>query len=36
MLEAMDTVRKTGDEPFLNEGSSTLLDYWAWAHSDIM
>ena len=36
MLEAMDTVRKTGDEPFLNGGSSTLIDYWAWAHSDIM
>ena len=36
MLEAIDTVRKTGDEPFLNGGPSTLLDYWAWAHSDVM
>lgn len=36
MLEAMQTIRKTGSETFLNGDTSTLLDYWAWAHSDIM
>jgi hypothetical protein len=36
MLEAMQAIRKTGSETFLNGNTSTLLDYWAWAHSDIM
>ena len=36
MLEAIETTRKTGRETFLNGDASTLLDYWAWAHSDIM
>jgi len=36
MLEAIETIRKTGSEVFLNGDSSTLMDYWAWAHSDIM
>jgi len=36
MLDAIDTIRKTGREVFLNGDAGTLLDYWAWAHSDIM
>jgi len=36
MLEEIRTIRKTGNEVFLNGDQSTLLDYWAWAHSDIM
>ena len=36
MLEAIEVIRKTGGENFINGDFSTLLDYWAWAHSDIM
>ena len=36
MLDTIKTIRKTGNEMFLNGDSSTLLEYWAWAHSDIM
>ena len=36
MLNAIETIRKTGCESFIHGDSSTLLDYWAWAHSDIM
>lgn len=36
MLEAIETIRKTGSEKFLNGNTSTLMDYWAWAHSDIL
>lgn len=36
MLEEIRTIRKTGNEVFLNGDQSSLLDYWAWAHSDIM
>lgn len=36
MLDSIKTVRKDGKENFINGGSNTLLDYWAWAHSDIM
>ena len=36
MLEEIRTKRNTGNEVFINGDQSTLLDYWAWAHSDIM
>lgn len=36
MLDIIKTERKTGEEQFLNAGSATLLDYWTWAHSDII
>ena len=36
MIESIKTIRKTGTENFLNGDHSTLMDYWAWAHSDIM
>ncbi len=35
---AIETKKKTGDEPFLNEGDDayTLRDFWAWAYSDLV
>ena len=33
-LKQIRTERKTGNEPFLGM-EKTLLDFWAWAHSDI-
>lgn len=34
MLDAIAPTKKTGNELFINGGQGTLLDYWAWAHSD--
>lgn len=36
MLDSIPTIRKDGKEKFLKGGDSTLLDYWAWGHSDVM
>lgn len=34
MIQPIETIRRTGSELFIGTGE-TLLDYWAWAHSDI-
>lgn len=39
MLETINTSKKYGNEPFLNENNNlkvTLIDFWAWAHSDLI
>lgn len=39
MLKEIDTIKRKGNELFVNKDSKldiTLLDYWAWAHSDLI
>lgn len=36
MLEAIMTERKSGNENFNSEKDAKLIDYWSWAHSDLI